>query len=177
MSILELLGLKPGSRRPAGDTDTVQKIVAELGAMEPGQARYLAAFAFLLSRVANADLRISDEETRQMETIVRQVGGLPAEQAALAVRIAKAQSQLAGGTENFLVARELKEISTPAQREELLRCLFAVSAADDSISGAEEAQIRQIASELGFTLEEYVAARAAWSDKREVLKGLLRRPD
>src|SRR4051794_20446014 len=126
MSLLELLGLKPGGRRlPGGDTETVQKIVTELGALEPRQARYLAAFAFLLSRVANADLRISDEETRQMETILRQVGRLPDEQAALAVRIAKAQSQLAGGTENFLVSRELKEISTREQREELLRCLFA----------------------------------------------------
>lgn len=177
MSILELLGLKGGRQSAVGDTETVQKIVAELGAMEPGPARYLAAFAFLLSRVANADLRISDPETRQMEEILRRVGGLSEAQASLAVRIAQTQSQHAGGTENFLVARELKEISTREQREEVLRCLFAVSAADDSISSAEEAQIRQIASELGFSLEEYVKARGAWSDKREVLKGLLRRPD
>jgi hypothetical protein len=50
--------------------------------------------------------------------------------------------------------------------------MFAVSAADESISGAEEAQIRQTASELGFTLEEYVAVRSAYSHHRQVLKDL-----
>jgi uncharacterized tellurite resistance protein B-like protein len=111
-----------------------------------------------------------------MERLLQEVGHLPAEQAALAVRIAKAQSLLSGGTENFLVSREFKEIATREQCEELLRCMFTVSAADDSISGAEESQIRQTASELGFSHAEYVTVRAAFRDKREILKGL-GRPD
>src|SRR5689334_5053936 len=136
LSILELLGLKRGGdRRPAGDTETVRRIVAELGALEPERARYVAAFSFLLSRVAHADLHISDDEIRKMERILQEVAHLPGEQAALAVRIAQAQSQLTGGTENFLVSREFKEIATREQCEELLRCMFAVSAADESISG------------------------------------------
>jgi uncharacterized tellurite resistance protein B-like protein len=176
MSILDRLGLKRTDKRPAasGDTETVRKIVRELEALEPERARYLAAFAFLLARAAHADLHISDEETRKMERILQEVGHLPEEQAVLAVQIAKSQSLLFGGTENFLVAREFREIATRAQCEELLDCLFAVSAADDSISGAEEAQVRQIASELGFSLGDYVQARSSWSDKREVLKGLRR---
>ena len=48
--------------------------------------------------------------------------------------------------------------------------MFAVSAADDSISTAEESQIRQIASELGFTHREFVEARLAYSEHREVLR-------
>ena len=86
------------------------------------------------------------------------------------MEIAKRQSELSGGTENFLVTRELKEIATREQCRELLDCLFAVSAADDSISGVEETQIRQIASELGFSLEELVQIRSAWNDKREILR-------
>ena len=50
--------------------------------------------------------------------------------------------------------------------------MFAVSAADDSISSTEESQIRQIASELGFTHRDYVQARLAYSDRREVMKPL-----
>ncbi|HVR97212.1 MAG TPA: TerB family tellurite resistance protein [Thermoanaerobaculia bacterium] len=177
MSILDLLGLKRGARRPeAGDTETVRKIVRELDALQPERARYLAAFAYLLSRAANADLEISDEETRKMERLLQDTGHLPEEQAVLAVQIAKSQSRLFGGTENFLVAREFKEIATREQCEELLHCLFAVSAADDSISSAEEAQIRQVASELGFSLAEYTAIRAGYNDKRDVLKQM-RRPD
>lgn len=173
LSILELLGLRRGDREAAGgDTETVRRIVAELGALEPERARYVAAFSFLLARVAHADLHVSDDEVRKMERILQEVGHLPAEQAALAVRIAQAQSHLAGGTENFLVSREFKEIATREQCEELLRCMFAVSAADHSISGVEEVQIRQTASELGFTLEEYVAVRSDFSHHRQVLKGL-----
>lgn len=156
----------------AAATDTVRRIAAELEALPPERARYVAAFAYVLSRVAHADLEISADETHEMEEIVRRLGHLPDDQAVLVVEIAKSQARLFGGTENFLVTRELAEMAEPEQKRELLDCLFAVSAADDSISSAEETQIRQIASELGFSHKEYVEARSAWSDKREVLRGL-----
>ena len=171
MSILEWLGLKRDTAQgDTGDTETVRRIVGELRALPPDRARYVAAFAFVLARVAHADLVITEEETHKMERIVRDLGHLPAPQALLAVEIAKRQSELTGGTENFLVTRELKEIATREQCRELLDCLFAVSAADDSISSVEESQIRQIASELGFSLEELVEIRSAWNHKREILR-------
>lgn len=172
MSILDWLGLRREREAGSGDTETVRRIVSELRSLDPSRARHLAAFAFILARVAHADLEISDEEMRKMERILQDVGKLPEAQAVLAVEIAKRQSELTGGTENFLVTRELKEVATREECRDLLDCLFAVSAADDSISSAEEAQIRQIASELGFSLEEYVQIRSAWNDKRAVLKGL-----
>lgn len=173
MSILDLFGFRRGggAREETGDTETVRKIIRELESLPPDRARYVAAFAFILARVAHADLDISAEETHRMEEILERLGHLPPEQAVLAVQVAKAQHRLAGGTESFLVTREFKEIATPEQCRELLDCLFAVSAADDSISGAEEAQIRQVASELGFSLSELVEIRSAWSHKRDVLKG------
>ena len=75
-----------------------------------------------------------------------------------------------GGTENFLVTREFKEIASDEERQQLLDCLFAVSAADDAITGEEENQIWQIASELGFQHSEYIQARLAYQDKRTVFK-------
>jgi uncharacterized tellurite resistance protein B-like protein len=170
MSILEWLGLKQDRKTADGETETVRRIVGELRALPPEQARYVAAFAFILARVAHADLVISDEETERMERTVRDLGRLPGPQAVLAVEIAKRQSEIAGGTENFLVTREFKELATREQCRELLDCLFAVSAADESISGAEESQIRQVASELGISLEELVEIRSAWNDKREILR-------
>lgn len=174
MSILkQILGLgRATETSEAGDTESVRRIVRELDSLETGRARYVAAFAYILSRVANADLDISEEETRKMERVLQQLGHLPEGQAVLAVQIAKAQSRMLGGTENFLVTREFKELATPEQCRELLDCLFAVSAVDESISGAEEAQIRQIASELGFSHAEFAATRSAYNDKRDVLKGL-----
>jgi uncharacterized tellurite resistance protein B-like protein len=175
MSFLKQLfgGGKPGQRQEpaaAGDTTTVRNIVTKLEAMEPDLARHIAAFAYVLGRVANADLDISPEETREMERLVQTHGGLDEDQAILVVQIAKSQNQLFGGTEDYLVTREFKQLTTPEQRLALLDCLFAVSAADDSISSVEETLIRQIAHELGLTHQAYVTARAAYSDKREVMR-------
>jgi uncharacterized tellurite resistance protein B-like protein len=120
--------------------------------------------------VAGADLHISDEETATMLHLVQQVGHLPEAQAILVVEIAKSQHRLYGGTENFLVTREFREIASDDERRDLLHCLFAVAVADDAISAEEDAQIWQIAGELGFTRQEFVSVRMAYSDKRTVLK-------
>jgi len=173
MSILRMLGWRSETpSQESGNTETVRRIVSELEAMDQDKARYVAAFAYILGRVAYSDLHISDQETRKMEEIVRRLGHLPDDQTILVVQIAKSQTRLFGGTEDYLVTREFAEISSPEQRQELLDCLFAVSAADNSISGAEEAQIRQIASELGFSHRDYVAARSVYSEHREVLRPL-----
>jgi len=172
MSILKWLGLgsQKEPERNVGETATVRRIVGKLEAMEPEQARYIAAFAYILGRVANADLDISEEETREMERLVQRHGELSEDQAVLVVQIAKSQNKLLGGTEDFLVTREFKRLSSEEQRLQLLDCLFAVSAADDSISSAEEALVRQVANEVGLGHQEYVTARAAYSDKREVMR-------
>ncbi len=153
-----------------GGTETVRRIVAELDKLPPARARYLAAFAYVLSRVAGADLDISDEETAIMLDLTQRVGHLPEAQAILVVEIAKRQHRLFGGTENFLVTREFREIASEEERCDLLRCLFAVAVADDAISAEEDAQIWQIAGELGFTRREFVDVRLAYSAKRSVLK-------
>lgn len=181
LSLLRWLGLggapTAAETTPAATTDTVRKIIHELDSLPAERARYLAAFAYLLGRVANADLDISAEETAAMERLLVDTGHLPEAQAVLAVQIAKSQNTLFGATENFLVARELKGITTPEQRREVLDCLFAVSAADESISSAEEAQIAQIARELDIPQSEMIDIRSAWSEHRDVIKALRARVD
>ncbi len=177
MSILRALGFgasSPPTEAERGDTETVRRIVAELENLPPDRARWVAAFAYVLGRVAHADQSFSREETAAMEKIVVRHGHLPPEQAVLVVEIAKSQNRLFGGTENFLVTRELRDLIDPRRRAELLDCLFAVSAADDSVSSVEEAQIRQIASEMGFTHQEYIEARRAYNEQRDVMQPLLR---
>ena len=170
MSILDWLGLGKARGGDEADGDVIHRIVRDLESMDPAAARYVALFAFLLARVANVDQDITDDETREMEGIVEAFGGLPAAQAALVVQIAKSQNRLFGETQNFLAARELRDLATEDQKRDLLHCLFAVSAADDSISVAEEEEVRSISRELLLTNEEYIAIRSAYRDKRAVLR-------
>jgi uncharacterized tellurite resistance protein B-like protein len=176
MGILEWLGLSgDGSatraagaagetRGSAADTETVRKIAAQLDQLEPARARYIAAFAYLLSRVASANSQICPAETATMEQIVLRKSGLPEEQAVMIVQMAKTQSVLFGGTENFLVTREFNVIATRAQKLVLLEALFAVSAADLSVSSIEETTIRKIASELSLDHADYVNAKREYRD-------------
>lgn len=170
MALLDWLTGRAKHPEARSDSDTVRRIVAELNRLDPARAKHLAAFAYVLGRVANADLEISDAETKKIVEIVQKLGGLPEEQAVLVAEIANSQNKLFGGTENFLVTREFREIASEEERRHLLDCLFAVSAADDAITGEEEGQVWQIASELGFTHQEYIEARLAYSDKRTVLR-------
>jgi len=169
-SVLDWLRGLTQSTEARGDTDTVRRIVAELDKLEPERARYLAAFAYVLSRVAGADFHISEVETVKMVELVHRLGQLTEAQALLVVEIAKSQQRLFGGTENFLVTREFREIASEQQRFDLLRCLFAVAAADSTISSEEEAQLWQVAGELGFSRAEFTQIRGEYQELRSVLQ-------
>ena len=172
MSILEFLGFKSqaDAGASAADTETVRSIVEQLDHMEPERARYVAAFAYILSRVARADMQVSKEETRAMERIVTEHGALSEEQALIVVQMAKSQNLLFGGTENFLVTREMSRIATRAQKLALLDCLFAVSVADDSISTAESDMIRQISNELLLEHADFIGVRSRYRGYLAVLQ-------
>lgn len=173
MGILESLGWRRAPKDAGADTpdtETVRKIAAELDALGPARARHVAAFAYLLSRVANADREISEEETREMERIVQEEAGLPEAQAVLVVHMAKTQNALFGGVDNFLVTREFRTIASREEKLSLLRCLFAVSAADRSISSVEDGTIRQIASELMLEHADFIAVKSAYREHLAVLR-------
>ena len=137
----------------------LRETLEALDHLEPRQARFIAAFAYLLGRVARADLQVSSEETHAMEALVREQGQLSQEQAMVVVQLAKTNNLLFGGTANFLVAREFSELATYDQKLALMRCLFAVSATDESISLAEEGEIHRIATELRIDQPDLVSLR------------------
>lgn len=172
MGLLDRLLGKGAAGGASGETETVRRIAARLERLEPARARHLAAFAYVLARVANADLRITETETDRMLALVREHAGLSEEEAALAVEIAKSQARLLGGTENYVVTREFKELSTRDERVRLLECLYAVAAADGRIDGVESVEVAKIAEELGFLREEAIALRSAWRDKLSELQGV-----
>lgn len=159
-------------RAPASDLDTatVRRIVAAMEALPERERRHVAGFAYILGRAAHADLRISDEERTLMERTVWELGGMPQAQAVLAVEIARSQNELYGGTEDFLVTREFRESTSEDQRLALLRCCFAIGAAEGSISSEESAELNQIAKELDLSDEQLNAVRAEFTDHFQAVR-------
>jgi len=171
MSILKFLGIKGEDSLPDGpETQTVRKIAGELDRLEPEKARYLAGFAYILSRVAHSDLNVSEEEVRTMERILIRIGGLSPEQAVMVVQLAKTQTLMFGATEDYLVTREFDRSATREQKLALLECLFAVSASDRTISLTEDRAIRQIASELRLDHADFIRIRSTFRDHLAILK-------
>jgi len=169
VSIRSFLGI-PDQHAASADTETVRKVIEALDQLDPARARFIAAFGYILSRVANADLTISPEEVHAMERIIMERGGLPEEQALIVIQTAKTRAQLFGGTENFLVTREFSRIATREEKLALLDCLFAVAAAEGGISATEDNEIRQIVNELGLGHPDFIAVRSRWKDQLNVLK-------
>ena len=97
-------------------------------------------------------------------------GGIPEELAVVVVQMAKTQNQLFGSTENYLVTREFERIASREQKLALLDCLFAVTAADENITAEEDNVVKQIASELKLSHDDYIAARSRFREYLAVLK-------
>ena len=158
----------------AAETATARRIVARLEALPPAEARYLACFAYVMSRTANADFNVSAEETAVMERFSVEYGGLDTAQAVLVVEMAKLQALVNGGTEDFVVTREFRSISTPAQRLDLLRCCFAVAGADGTISAEEAGTINEIGRELDLEAGDINAVRADFHEQLSAVQALRR---
>jgi uncharacterized tellurite resistance protein B-like protein len=170
MSFLDWLGKARRAEPAAGDTETVRKIVAALESLPQERARFVAAFAYVMSRVAGADLEVSPDETAAMERLVRERAGFSEAESVLVVGMAKNQHRLFGGSENFVVTREFAAIASREEKLALVDALFAVSAADRSIVVREETEIRNIASELGLDHGDYVAVKSRYRDHLSVLR-------
>ena len=174
MSILRWLGLE-ADEPDHGRVDSLGEIEKALTDLEPGQARYVAGFAYILSRVARADHEVSDAESALMTKLVSENGQLSEEQSGLVVRIATTQTLRHGGTEDYIVTREFGRLASREQKLALLHCLFAVSATDSSIRTIEDNEIRRIASELKLEHGDFIRVRADHTGNLEVLRG--RKPD
>jgi uncharacterized tellurite resistance protein B-like protein len=161
----------PGS---SAETATARRIVARLEALPPEEARYLACFAYVMSRAAAADLDISDEETALMEQFATQFGGLDTSQAVLVVQMAKVQARVQGATEDFVVTREFRDISTPEQRVALVRCCFAISAVDGTINAEEASVVNEIARELDVERDVVNAVRSEYHEQLSAVQALRR---
>jgi uncharacterized tellurite resistance protein B-like protein len=158
----------------ARDTETVRRIAGQLDALPVERARFLAAFAYILTRAAAADMEISEVESRAIERLVAEHGGLPEAQALLVTQIARNQSLLYSGTEDYLVTRQFRELASEQDRLALLRCCYLVGAADDTITAEESDTLQEIAKELDIERDAVNVIRNEFAPKLAAIQAMLR---
>lgn len=156
-SLQAWLGVSDAAAAP--EPAPLRELVNALDRLEPSRAQFLARFAYLLGRVARADDHISEDETRMMEKLLAEEGGLPADQAMLVVSLAKATNMMFGNSADFAITQEFTDATTYDQRLALARCLFAVAASDARISTSEEAEVHRITNQLRIERPDLTAIR------------------
>lgn len=173
MSLLKrFFGLDVGEGADNAASPALNRITASLEGMPKERARFIAAFAYVLARVAHADLRIEDSEVNAMTRATTTLGNLSEDEAKLAVEIAVTHAREEGGTSNYLITREFRELSSKEQRFALVECLYAVSAADGTISTVESGEVSKIAEELGLSRNETNSLKSGWKDHLAEFQGL-----
>jgi tellurite resistance protein len=158
----------------AGETATVRRIVARLEAMPAEQARFVASAAYTLARAANADLEISDEETAAIEAALRSKETLDEPTAVLVTEMAKLQAKTVGGTEDYVVTREFRNLASDEQRLEVLRACYTIAAVNGTISAEENGVINEIARELDLDPAAVNAVRADFHDRLSAVQEVRR---
>jgi uncharacterized tellurite resistance protein B-like protein len=167
-SLLRTLGLGGDDDGPVG-TETVAAIAQAIEGLDGDRARLVAAFAYLLSRVAFADHDVSAGERQTMERQLVELAGLSAEQAGEAVALAVQATGRHGATEDYQVVREFRALASDEEKQRLLRCLFAISA-QHGITASEDNEISRIAASLRIEQRQVAALRAEYRDRLNSLR-------
>jgi uncharacterized tellurite resistance protein B-like protein len=92
----------------------------------------------------------------------------------LVVSLARTSNLLFGGTADFIVAQEFAQGASYEEKLSLARCLFAVAAADRTISMAEESEIHRIVNHLKVLPSDLTKLRV---EHKEFLPGLSKAED
>jgi uncharacterized tellurite resistance protein B-like protein len=148
----------------AGETETVRRIVGRLEALPPERARLVASAAYILARAAHADLDITDAETQLIEQQLQERGMLDEPTAVLVAEMARLQARTVGDTEDYVVTREFKAMTTPDQRRAMLKACFAIGAQNGTITAEEAGVINQIARELDLDQDTVNEVRAEYHE-------------
>ena len=101
-------------------------------------------------RVAAADLNVTEEEVRRMESILVQHASLSLPEAVLTVEIARHCREMADCAGSYNASRHLRARLSADDRRRLRSFLDSVAEADGRVRQTEKDAIRQISTELGL---------------------------
>ena len=170
-TILRKLGLDVDVDEGKPDVQALDALEESLAHVPPDEARRVAAFAYLLSRVAHADHEVTDAEREAMARLLVDRARLTPEQAVIVIGLATSRIVHVRGTEDYLVSREVAARATIEEKRALIDGLYAVCAADGTISTIEDNDVRRVASEIDLEHHDVVEIRSRYRGSLGVLKG------
>jgi len=162
------------SESTAGETATVRRIVERLESLPPERARLVASAAYILARAAHADLDISEDEMHLIEQQLQERGMLDEPTAVLVAEMARLQARTVGDTEDYVVTREFKAMTTPDQRKSMLKACFAIGAANGTITAEEAGVINQIGRELDLDQDTVNEVRSEYHELLSAVQAVRR---
>jgi uncharacterized tellurite resistance protein B-like protein len=119
--------------------------------------RKLSLSGGLMAYVAYIDREVTEGEFDQMVAAIQPSLGLDREQASFVAEVAV--STISKNLDFYRLMREFFEATTEEERVHFLDALFAVAAADGSVSHEEMEEIQRISKILKLTHQQYIEAK------------------
>jgi uncharacterized tellurite resistance protein B-like protein len=117
------------------------------------------ATAALFVEMMRADFKVTDEERRNLEAVVRETLGLDGDETR--ELLALAEEEAASAVELFQFTRLIDEAFSPEQKAMLVERLWRIAYADAHLDRLEEHLVRKIANLLHVSHRDYIAAKVA----------------
>lgn len=172
LSLLRFLGIGGHSQGRVSEPASLTEIGAQLDALPAEEARFVAAFTYLLARIAAADMSTDDLERNSIAEHIESFAGIDRNRAELLADTAIQAAETHQASDDHLVARAFRDMTKQPERIRLLRCLYAVAAADRNISTTEDNEIFEVAMAIGVRRIDVVNLRLEFKTYLGTLKKL-----
>jgi len=170
--LLRFLGIGEDHSGHPNQPESLLEIVARLEKLPAEEARFIAAFAYLLARVAGVDLRTENTERDTIASRLETFGEIDPVQSRLLAETAIHAAETYSASDDHLVARAFRDITSKPDRLKLIRCLYAVAAADTQITTREDNEIFDIAEVIGVGREDVIGMRSQYKELLGSMKPL-----
>lgn len=170
--LLTAIGLQTDGVPTGGDA-FMRRLHTQLRRLGPERLEYLAGFAGELARVANVDDGISAAEASLIKSELAK-HGLTADEASVVLDLLRHELDVLHSLQNHVLNRAVNKHASPAEKEALIDCLYAVAATDELVSDAEEREIRRVADALLVPHSVLMRVRGRYRDRIAVLVAMQR---
>jgi uncharacterized tellurite resistance protein B-like protein len=174
VKLLRFLGLDDTQAGRETEPASLVELARTLEGLPVEQGRFVAAFSYLMARVAGTDLEMAEKERTAIAARLETFAELDGDTASRLADAALASVALHGASDDHLVARAFRDMSEHEERLRLIRCLLAVAAADETITTREDNEIFEVAAEIGVDRRDVVAIRSQWKDYLGSMRALPR---